>query len=386
MLNRSCINKTSRNKNQMANPTLRPRGNLASEITPIVMGGAAWSHQLNHDAETRPVIPVILNAFDHGIRTIDTSPYYEPSEKILGKALADPQISAIYKREDYFLMTKVGRIASEEFNYSPSWIRESVERSLRRFQTGYLDVVFCHDVEFLSDAGVVEAVRTLWEFVEQGKIRYVGISGYPIDKLVRVARLCKEKLERPLDIVQNWGQLTLQNTKLRTEGLRQLGEAGVKMVCSSSPLNIGLLRAQGVPIGRLGDWHPAPSDLRLAVSKAADLVAEKGDDLASLALRFAVRKTARREQGLPAMALIMGPGSVAEVESCATAAKSVRDQNAQGKFGDLRDETVLDEEGVQSDEPLVQGVREILGRWIDFSFESPPQGWDVEAGKMGKVE
>ncbi|THZ51206.1 Aldo/keto reductase [Aureobasidium pullulans] len=318
----------------MANPTLRPRGDLASEITPIVMGGAAWSHQLNHDAETRPVIPVILNAFNHGIRTIDTSPYYEPSEKILGKALADPQISALYKREDYFLMTKVGRIASEEFNYSPSWIRESVERSLRRFKTGYLDVVFCHDVEFISDAGVVEAVRTLWEFVEQGKIRYVGISGYPIDKLVRVARLCKEKLGRP----------------------------------------------------RLGDWHPAPSDLRLAVSKAADLVAEKGDDLASLALRFAVRETARREQGLPAMALIMGPGSVAEVESCAAAAKSVRDQNAQGKFGDLRDETVLDEEGVQSDEPLVQGVREILGRWIDFSFESPPKGWDVEAGRMGKVE
>ncbi|THV75470.1 Aldo/keto reductase [Aureobasidium pullulans] len=370
----------------MANPTLRPRGDLASEITPIVMGGAAWSHQLNHDAEIRPVIPVILNAFDHGIRTIDTSPYYEPSEKILGKALADPQISALYKREDYFLMTKVGRIASEEFNYSPSWIRESVDRSLRRFQTGYLDVVFCHDVEFISDAGVVEAVRTLWEFVEQGKIRYVGISGYPIDKLVRVARLCKEKLGRPLDIVQNWGQLTLQNTKLRTEGLRQLGEAGVKMVCSSSPLNIGLLRAQGVPIGRLGDWHPAPSDLRLAVSKAADLVAEKGDDLASLALRFAVRETARKEKGLPAMALIMGPGSVAEVESCAAAAKSVRNQNAQGKFGDLRDETVLDEEGVQSDESLVQGVREILGRWIDFSFESPPKGWDVEAGKMGKVE
>ncbi|THZ29563.1 Aldo/keto reductase [Aureobasidium pullulans] len=342
----------------MANPTLRPRGDLASEITPIVMGGAAWSHQLNHDAEIRPVIPVILNAFDHGIRTIDTSPYYEPSEKILGKALADPQISAIYKREDYFLMTKVGRIASEEFNYSPSWIRESVERSLRRFQTGYLDVVFCHDVEFISDAGVVEAVRTLWEFVEQGKIRYVGISGYPIDKLVRVARLFEDG--RVETVGGGWS------------------EDGVFIFAVKYWVVEGARR--------LGDWHPAPSDLRLAVSKAADLVSEKGDDLASLALRFAVRETARREKGLPAMALIMGPGSVAEVESCAAAAKSVRNQNAQGKFGDLRDETVLDEEGVQSDESLVQGVREILGRWIDFSFESPPKGWDVEAGKMGKVE
>jgi D-arabinose 1-dehydrogenase len=233
----------------MSNTTLRPRGNLASEITPIVMGGAAWSYQLNSDAETRPVIPVILSAFSHGIRTIDTSPYYEPSEKILGKALADPAISATYSRDDYFLMTKVGRIAAEEFNYSPEWVRESVERSLQRFQTGYLDVVFCHDVEFVSDENVLAAVSTLWEFVAQDKIRYVGISGYPIDKLVRVAMLCKERLGRPLDIVQNWGQLTLQNTKLRSQGLEALGQAGVKVVCSSSPLNIGLLRAQGVPIG-----------------------------------------------------------------------------------------------------------------------------------------
>ncbi|THX30183.1 Aldo/keto reductase [Aureobasidium pullulans] len=342
----------------MANPTLRPRGDLASEITPIVMGGAAWSHQLNHDAETRPVIPVILNAFDHGIRTIDTSPYYEPSEKILGKALADPQISALYKREDYFLMTKVGRIASEEFDYSPSWIRESVQRSLRRFQTGYLDVVFCHDVEFISDAGVVEAVRTLWEFVEQGKIRYTV--GYRAEL-------------GTIDIAE----YEVEDGRVETVG----GGWSADGVFIFSVEHWAVEGAR-----RLGDWHPAPSDLRLAVSKAADLVSEKGDDLASLALRFAVRETARREKGLPAMALIMGPGSVAEVESCAAAAKSVRDQNTQGKFGDLRDDTVLDKEGVQSDEPLVQGVREILGRWIDFSFESPPKGWDVEAGKMGKVE
>lgn len=233
----------------MANTTLRPRGDLIAEITPIVMGGAAWSHQLNADAYTRPIIPVILSAFAAGIRTIDTSPYYEPSEKILGKALASAEVSDLYKREDYFLMTKVGRIASEEFNYSPQWVRQSVNRSLERFQTSYLDVVFCHDVEFVSDTAVVAAVATLWEFVDQGKVRYVGISGYPIEKLVRVARLCREQLGRPLDIVQNWGQLTLQNTRLRSQGLEALAREGVNMVCSSSPLNIGLLRAQGVPIG-----------------------------------------------------------------------------------------------------------------------------------------
>lgn len=349
------------------------------------MGGAAWSHQLNPDADTRPIIPVILKAFEEGIRTIDTSPYYEPSEKILGAALADPAISSKYSREDYFLMTKVGRVAAEEFNYSPEWVKESVERSLRRFQTGYLDVVFCHDVEFVSDASCLAALSTLWQFVDEGKIRYVGISGYPIEKLVRVARLCREKLGRSVDVVQNWGQLTLQNTKLRTQGLEALKEVGVKVVCSSSPLNIGLLREQGVPIGNLGDWHPAPPGLRLAAANAATYVSSQGDSLASLALRFAVRETASKSPDLPSMALIMGPGSVAEVESCAAAANSVKDHSVQGKFGDLRDGVVVNEEGRKRDQGLVDGVREILGEWIDYSFVSPPEGWDVEAGRMGSV-
>lgn len=135
----------------------------------------------------------------------------------------------------------------------------------------------------------------------------------------------------------------------------------------------------------LGDWHPAPSGLRLAAANAATYIASHGDDLASVALRFAVRETARKVSGLPSMALIMGPGSVAEVESCAAAANSVKDKSLPGRFGDLRDGVVVDEEGVKRDQKLVDGVREILGEWIDYSFVSPPEGWDLEAGKVGTV-
>ena len=138
-------------------------------------------------------------------------------------------------------------------------------------------------------------------------------------------------------------------------------------------------------IRSLGDWHPAPSALRQATANAATFVASHNDDLASLALRFAVRETARRDPGLPAMALIMGPGSVAEVESCAAAANSVKDVSVKGKYGDLRDSIVVDEEGVERDQGLVEGVRGILGNWVDYSFGSPPEGWDVEAGRMGEV-
>lgn len=362
-------------------PALRPRGTLSSELTPVVLGGAAWSHQINANPETLPVIPVLLEAFSSGIRTLDTSPYYEPSEKILGAALSSADITSRYQRQDYVLMTKVGRVKSEEFDYSPAWVRKSVERSLDRFRTGYLDVVFCHDVEFVSEEAVVGAVGVLWEFVAQGKVRYVGVSGYPVHKLVSVARKCKEAYGKPLDIVQNWGHLTLQNTKLKEQGLGALAEAGVGVVCSSSPLNIGLLRAQGVPVGTLGDWHPAPPAMRAAAAKAAAFVEGKGDDLASVALRFAFAQSAHTGQGLPVMATIIGPGSVEEVKGCAKAAWSVRKKD-KGRYGDLRDVPVLDQEVLERDRPLVEGVREILGEWIDYSFASPPPGWDVESGKM----
>jgi hypothetical protein len=57
------------------------------------------------------------------------------------------------------------------------------------------------------------------------------------------ARLAQERLGRPLDVVQNWAQLTLQNMWLKREGLAALQDASVDCICSSSPLVIGLLRS-----------------------------------------------------------------------------------------------------------------------------------------------
>lgn len=100
-------------------------------------------------------------------------------------------------------MTKVGRIAANHFDYSLDWVRYSAQRSLERFKTSYLDVVFCHDIEYVTNKDAATAVGVLWEFVATGQIRYVSISGYPIDKLVRVAHLARERFGRPLDVVQN---------------------------------------------------------------------------------------------------------------------------------------------------------------------------------------
>jgi D-arabinose 1-dehydrogenase len=356
---------------------------LSSIVSKVVLGGAGFSTQLHPDPTALPVLEIIQHALKLGFRTFDTSPYYEPSEWLLGDAFSHPKISSQYSRSEIILMTKVGRIAALEFDYSPKWIRYSIERSLKRFKTGYLDVVFCHDIEYVTETEAVTAVGVLLDFVSEGKIRYVGISGYSIDKLVSVACMVKKKYGRPLDAVQNWAQLTLQNTKLETEGLAKFQDAGVDCIFNSSPLCIGLLRRGGVPIGSLGDFHPAPPGLREAVLQASDWVESRGETLASLALRYAISRIILAHPRPPGACTIFGGGSIWEIDANAEAAGMIlqtateTSQNGVLRHGDIRDLQIVRNERLELDESLVLGVRKILGKWFDFGFTSPEDGWDI---------
>ena len=109
-------------------------------------------------------------------------------------AFSHPDIADKYTSEHYIQITKVGRIAASHFDYSPDWVRYSVRRLLERFKTSYLNVVFCHDIEYVTGEGAVTAIGVLWKFVATGQIQCIGISGYPIDKLFRVARLARRDL------------------------------------------------------------------------------------------------------------------------------------------------------------------------------------------------
>jgi len=222
-----------------------------SEIIPhLVLGGAGWSAQItSEDPDTLPVLETIIGALDLGIRAFDTSPYYHPSEILLGKAFSHPKLLSRYKRPDFIIMTKCGRIASEDFDYSKSWVKKSVTRSLDRFQTDYLDVVFCHDVEYVTEEEVFEAVGTLFDLQKEGKIRYVGISGYPPLLLAELAAKIRNKFGRSLDCVQSYCHFNMINTTLYTKYLPEFKKAGVDCVFNASPLSMGLLRSGGVPIG-----------------------------------------------------------------------------------------------------------------------------------------
>jgi len=188
------------------------------------------------------------------------------------------------------ILTKCGRTGSEEFDYSKEWVRQSVNRSLERLHSEYLDLVYCHDVEFVSPAEVLEAVKELRRLRdEEGTIRYIGICGYPLDVLGDMAELILRETGEPLDAVQSYANFTLQNQSLAgPRGILRLKNAGVDVVPNASILGMGLLRHDGIPVGGLGDWHPAPSSLREAVRKASHFCDDYGERIEVIAIRFAL--------------------------------------------------------------------------------------------------
>ncbi|KAK5061313.1 hypothetical protein LTR84_007855 [Exophiala bonariae] len=360
----------------MVTRSVEAEGVLA-RLPPLVMGGAGFSYQLNSNPESLPAVEIIKRGFDLGLRAIDTSPYYEPSEQIMGAALCHPDITSKYQRTDYILITKAGRITVDKFDYSPTWINQSIARSLHRFKTDYLDVVFCHDVEFVTFQEAIEAVGALFELSDRGVIRCVGISGYNIDFIIEVAQKVQIKYGRPLDVVQIWAQLTLQNTKLEQKGLSALQKAGVGAVFSSSPLGVGLLRNGGVPLGALGNWHPAPPELRMAAQRAAEFVETQGDVLSSVALRFAIAKALQNSHPGFTVSTIFGVSSISEVEqNVATARQVLKSKNADvddpaSKRSAFDQSHTLDDEAIKRDDRLYEGVKRILGSWLDFDLSTP---------------
>lgn len=348
---------------------------LIGRLPPLILGGAGgFSYQTHPDPFSIPVHDIIREAFDLGVLAIDTSPFYEPSEELLGKALAHPRVTERYSRSDYVLMTKVGRLGPDQFDYTLSHVRKSVMSSLEKLGTPYLDVVFCHDIEFVTDQDTMDAVGCLLDLVEEGRIKYIGLSSYRIDILAHRARLVREKYKRPVDVIQNWGQLTLQNSRLESEGIQAFQDAGVSCVCASSPLAIGLLRKGGVPVGKLGDFHGAPAALRQAAQDAATWTETQGVSLAALALRYSVWRAYENSHSAFGVRTITGVSSIAEIRENVHAAREV----LEGGFGDPG----LNKEQVSKDGHLVAQTRNILGDWVDWCFTTPGEGWSQELKRV----
>lgn len=212
-------------------------------------------------------------ALDCGINFIDTSPFYGRgmSEVLLGVALRG------VPRESYTLCTKLGRYDLTHFDFSAKRVRESVDVSLHRMGTDHLDILLCHDIEFVPMQQIVdETLPAMRKLVEAGKVRFLGISGYPM-------KLFKFVLgQTDLDCVLSYNQYTLQNTRFADELLPLLEERGV------GAMNAGPFSARLLTNAPLPAWLKEPESVKDAARAAAALCESRGVDIAKLALQFSL--------------------------------------------------------------------------------------------------
>jgi L-galactose dehydrogenase len=209
-------------------------------------------------------------AIEEGINYFDVSPYY-------GHTLAEERLGTALRgrRGRVVLSTKCGRYGVDHFDYSAERIAAGLEESLGRLQTDYVDLLLAHDIEFGDlDQIVQETIPAMRRLQQQGKARFIGISGYPTRALGRVAR------EVPVDVVLSYCRYNLLADDMdRT--LAPLAEHMGFGLINASPLHMGLLTGQDPP-----DWHPASPEVRRAAKAAAAYCRERGAELAELALRF----------------------------------------------------------------------------------------------------
>ncbi|MCU6707771.1 aldo/keto reductase [Paenibacillus sp. J5C_2022] len=215
-------------------------------------------------------IRTVHEAIDAGINYIDVSPYYGAmkAEAVLGKAIQD------IPRDKFYLSTKAGRYGMDTFDFSARRIVSSLEESLTRLHSDYVDILYLHDVEFVpADIIIEEAVPALHKLKEQGKIRYAGICGLPLAMFEQLLPHIEA------DAIISYCHYSLNDSSL-LELLPLLASRGVGLV-NASPLSMGLLGMRGAP-----DWHPAGADVKELCSKAAAYCASKGEDIARLAVQY----------------------------------------------------------------------------------------------------
>ncbi len=244
---------------------------------PILSFGASSLGQEFRSVSLDEALKSVRVALDCGLNFIDTSPFYGRgmSEVMLGIALRD------VPRDSYKLCTKLGRYDLQHFDFSAKRVAESVDVSLHRLGTDHLDIILCHDIEFIEMQQIVdETIPVLRKIQEQGKVKFIGFSGYP-QKIFKF--ICDQT---DVDCALSYNQYTLQNTRFADETVPYLQSKGVG-VMNAGPFSARLLTNATLPA-----WLKEPEEVKAAARKAAALCQQKGSDIAKLALQYSIANPA----------------------------------------------------------------------------------------------
>jgi L-galactose dehydrogenase len=251
----------------------RRLGNTDIEISAVSFGTGSLG-ELFGPLDEADALRLVDEAIDAGVNFIDTSPFYGSAEYRLGKALPG-------KRDKVILGTKAGRYGLTDFDYSARRVRESVENSLRLMRTDHLDILQLHDIEHVPLERVLnEGYAALTQLRNEGKCRYIGMTGYPLATMRRVMS------EVDLDVLLTYAHGTLLDNSIGT--LQPLADARGVGLMNAAALTLGLLSPDG---SNVTFEHPASAAVRQAAARMVALCKERGVDAAFVANQYAIQKS-----------------------------------------------------------------------------------------------
>lgn len=141
-------------------------GKTGMEVSILGFGAS----EIGAETDFAKVEKLLNEALDAGLNVIDTAECYGDSEELIGKAV--PR-----RRDDYYLFTKCGHSAGfEDEDWDPAMLEKSIDRSLKRLQADYVDVIHLHSCseKILRQGAVIEVLQ---KAKQQGKTRFIGYSG-----------------------------------------------------------------------------------------------------------------------------------------------------------------------------------------------------------------
>lgn len=306
--------------------TNRTLGNSNQAISALGLGcmGMTDFYGTRNDEES---VATIHAALDAGLNFLDTADMYGPytNEELVGRAIRD-------RRNEVVLATKFGIVrdpndpAKRSINGRPEYVRQACENSLKRLGVDMIDLYYQHRVD--PNTPIEETVGEMSRLVDEGKIRFIGLSEAGADTIRRANAV------HPVAAVQS--EYSLWSRDIEDEVIPAVRELGITLV-AYSPLGRGFLTGQ---IKRFDDL--AADDYRRhsprfqgenfqknldVVKQLEELAARKGVTASQLALAWLLAQgpeivpivgTKRRtylHENLGALDLTLTADDLAEIES-----------------------------------------------------------------------
>src|SRR6201990_1361861 len=304
----------------------------------LVVSEISYGNWITHGSqvENDAAIACVRAALEAGITTFDTADIYAKTkaEEVLGEALANERRAGLEIFTKVFWPTGPGM---NDRGLSRKHIMESIEGSLRRLRTDYVDLYQAHRYDF--ETPLEETMLALADLVRQGKVLYVGVSGWAGEQIGRGGELARE-LKIPF--ISNQPQYSMLWRVIEAEVIPACEKLGMGQIVWS-PM------AQGVLSGKYLPGQPPPAGSRATDDKSgANFVAGwlRDDVLAGVGRLMPLADQAGLSMPQLAVAWVLQNPNVSSAIVGATRPEQLRDN--------------VKASGVKLDADLLKAIAEIV--------------------------